>query len=447
MTQPAQPTQSTGNGFDPNSQDLPDLGDECFNKPEYQPAPIRDEAFIGLTGEIVRIAADNSECNRDNLLGQLLVSLGVLYGRCHYVFTQGNLFPNENLVVVGPTGSARKGSALKVLDPLLLKADPNWLHRKTSGVQSGEALVMMVRDAHQKPGKGGKTVTVPGVEDKRKLIVEPEFGRFLTVCAREKNTLSARFREIFDSPDTLRNMTIANDIIATGVHIGQIAYITREELVSSRANLVTLVDGTINRCLWINAFGTRDIPWPQLIDWEQTLIERLARVIRFANPPRDDSLSDPVKVLKRMELTQEALEFWKEIYAEYKHTESAILKRAGDHVLKVGTIYALSDLAEIISLAHLRAAKAVVDHSNQTASCIFSRITPNQIANDILVALDQHPKRGLTLTDIARYALNHHVTGARRDEALAYLTRAGYAKPVKETCGTRPSVRWFPTGI
>jgi hypothetical protein len=56
------------------------------------------------------------------------------------------------------------------------------------------------------------------VDDKRLLILEPEFASVLKVMARETNTLSALIRQAWDSGD-LRIMTKNNPAVATGAHI------------------------------------------------------------------------------------------------------------------------------------------------------------------------------------------------------------------------------------
>jgi hypothetical protein len=73
-----------------------------------------------------------------------------------------------------------------------------------TGPSSGEGLIWHVRDPieeRQAIKDKGRTVgyemviTDQGVEDKRLLVIEPEFASTLRVMEREGNTLSAQLRQ------------------------------------------------------------------------------------------------------------------------------------------------------------------------------------------------------------------------------------------------------------
>src|SRR5262249_26546163 len=89
----------------------------------------------------------------------------------------------------------------------------------------------------------------PGVEDKRLLVVEPEFGRVLQAAEREGNTLSSVMRQAWDS-GKLGNLTRNSPHAATGAHIAIIGHVTRRELDRFLTD-TNIANGFANRFLWI----------------------------------------------------------------------------------------------------------------------------------------------------------------------------------------------------
>jgi hypothetical protein len=70
-----------------------------------------------------------------------------------------------------------------------------------AGFRPANRFIHAVRDpATYRIGK--RKVLDPGVADKRLLMYEPEFARFLENCSRQKSTLSSVTRDVWDSPGT-----------------------------------------------------------------------------------------------------------------------------------------------------------------------------------------------------------------------------------------------------
>jgi len=127
-------------------------------------------------------------------------------------------------------------------------------------MSSGEGLIYAVRDEVTKKvpiteGKGREKriidyeteIVEEGVEDKRVLVIEEEFGKALRSAKREGNTLSPIIRELWDSgsPRTLTK----NPTKATNAHVSILGQITEEEL-KREISVVDLVNGLANRFLW-----------------------------------------------------------------------------------------------------------------------------------------------------------------------------------------------------
>lgn len=223
------------------------------------PAPLAQEAFHGLAGEIVSILEPESEADPAGLLMHLLVSFGNVVGRTpHFMVGGATHHANMYCVNVGATAS-RKGTAKDDTFHLVRKVDADWFDNCVqSGLSSGEGFIWAVRDqieekqAIRTKGRVADyqmVITDQGVEDKRLLLVESEFGSVLRVLQRDGNTLSAQMRQAWDS-GTLRTLTKSQPVRATDAHVSLIGHVTREELLKY-LNETEQANGFANRILWV----------------------------------------------------------------------------------------------------------------------------------------------------------------------------------------------------
>jgi hypothetical protein len=174
---------------------------------------------------VVRAVAPQTEADPVAILTQFLVAYGNLVGRtAHRMVGATAHHTNEFLLLVGPSSKGRKGSSWDFIENLLLPADPDWAAtRIQSGMSSGEGLIWHVRDGMSIPGRSAEPD--PGVEDKRLLVMEPEFALVLRVLAREGNTLSAVVRSAWDGKP-LQTMSKNSPTRATNHHVSVIGHIS-----------------------------------------------------------------------------------------------------------------------------------------------------------------------------------------------------------------------------
>ncbi|WCL57025.1 hypothetical protein PNF30_16225 [Bacillus safensis] len=173
--------------------------------------------------------------------------------------------------MVGATGKGRKGTSISPIRLLFREVEPDWEKNNIlSGMSSGEGLISAVRDEVTKKipvtegkGKNKKNIDYEieivedGVEDKRILVIEEEFGKVLRVAKREGNTLSAILREFWDSGSP--RILTKNPITATDAHISILGQVTREELRKEITDL-DLVNGHVNRFLWLVVERSKLLP-------------------------------------------------------------------------------------------------------------------------------------------------------------------------------------------
>jgi hypothetical protein len=173
-------------------------------------------AYYGPVGEWTNIVAPHTEANAPALLISALVAIGALIGRSPCVVLDGarhgvNLFA----ILVGPTSSGRKGTAVARVRRLILELDNEFERNIKSGLASGQGIIYHVRDPKQSPD--GKKLVDAGVPDKRLLVIESELAGALRQMKGRENTLSAVIREAWDGY-SLRTLTKGDPLSATEPH-------------------------------------------------------------------------------------------------------------------------------------------------------------------------------------------------------------------------------------
>lgn len=213
---------------------------DASDKPSW-PDPLREEAFFGLAGEIVRTIEPHTEADPAALLLQFLAAFGNVVGRGpHFYGERDRHALNLFVVLVGTTSKGRKGTALGHVRSLVAVPDSDWdRDRIQSGLSSGEGLIHAVRDPL------GDDL---GVADKRLFIVESEFASTLRVLARAGNTLSPIIRLAWDG-GKLQVITKNSPATATGSHVGIVAHVTKNELRQELTH-TDAGNGFANRFLW-----------------------------------------------------------------------------------------------------------------------------------------------------------------------------------------------------
>jgi hypothetical protein len=399
------------------------------------PQPLADDAFHGLAGDVVRVLEPCSEADQAALLLQLLVGFGNLLGRTAYWRAEGDQhFGNEFLVLAGQTSKARKGTSWGRVRRLLQAACPDWatdgFH---GGLSSGEGLIWAVRDAVYKTVRGEETCVDPGVEDKRLLVVEPEFAGVLKNVERRGNTLSVVVRQCWETGD-LATMTKNNPATATGAHISVIAHSTIDEVRRSLSETETS-NGFGNRFMWGCAKRSKELP--------------------EGGDPDADALADLHRRLSaalvlgqaRHELrrNEEARKLWYEVYGPLSRVgpglTGALLARGESHVMRLAMLYAVLDGAAEMDEKHLMAALAVWEYCEQSVRHIFGDRLGDPVADEILRLLRGSPE-GVTRNELREF-FHRNVASERIGRALALLLqhRLAYCRH----CPTerRPAERWF----
>jgi hypothetical protein len=330
-----------------------------------------------------------------------------------------------------------------VAERLLRIADEPFVRENvTEGLSSGEGLIWEVRDPIRRIERTGQGKDVryeerlvdPGVEDKRRWIVEAEFASVLRVAQRDGSTLSATIRQAWDRDD-LRSMTKNNPARASGAHVAITGHVSRDELLRY-LDRSELAGGLINRFLLVAAKRSQLLPDGELVPDAALapFAKRLLAVRHWATTPR---------VMRR---DDDARAAWHAAYGELTRSRPGIFGaatgRAEAQALRLSVLYAALDLSELIRAEHLLAALAVGRYAEQSARWVFGDATGDPTADAILAAL----RRTDELDRSAIYdLLGRNVSRSRIEQALGLLLVAGLATRRDEGTGGRPREVWRAT--
>jgi hypothetical protein len=380
-------------------------------------------AFHGIAGRVVKTLEPHTEADPVALLLTFLTAAGSILGLGPHAIADAASHPARlNVVLVGQTSRARKGTAWAQIRNLLALVDPSWTTGCVlPGIASGEALIAEVRD--------GTSDEDLGVADKRRLVLEPEFARLLAVAAREGSILSAVLREAWDG-NVLKNRTKTFPQVATGAHISVVGHITREELLR-RLTDTEAANGFANRFLFALVRRSKRLPEGGQLD--PAILEYLADQVGAAV-----ERGYRVSVLRR---DADARELWAKAYDDFGDGNpglaGAITARPEAQTLRLSVAYAALDGSPVITTAHIQAALAVWSYCEASALAIFGDALGDPVADRLLVELRKAGKEGLDGT--AQSGLfGRHASATRLALARTLLEGKGLIVTSSEETGGRP---------
>jgi hypothetical protein len=399
------------------------------------------DAYYGLAGDVVETIKPYTEADPVAILIQFLTCAGNIIGNCPYYQVEGtrhhaNLFA----VLVGESSKARKGTSWDRISGIIRLADDRWYSERTKGgLSSGEGFINEVRDEIKKWNSKEKLweTIEPAIADKRLMVSEPEFAGVLAVVERHGNTLSSLMRKAWDG-GKLSTMTRGSPLCATGAHISIIGHITIEEL-RARLTHTDTANGFANRFLFILVKRSKVLPFGgDTFDDEvvHSLGERLKTAVASAS------------TIGRVGWTSSAAQAWELVYPQLSQGQSGLLgavtSRAEAQCVRLALIYTLLDGATNIDLPHIKAALAVWEYAEASAAHIFGASLGDNVADDILRALQHAGREGMTRNAIRDY-FGRHQSSDRIGAALALLMTRGRARPESRPTDGRPVEIWFAT--
>jgi hypothetical protein len=397
---------------------------------------LAEEAFHGPAGKIARTIAPHTESDPALLLIGSLVYFGNALGHGPRHVVEGTPhYPNLYALFVGDTSKARKGTGDGRVRQIFKAAAPAWCgYRIKSGLSSGEGLIAEVRDQVVKTVKGVAQVVDEGVQDKRLLIVQSEFGGALQAMKREGSLLRAVLRDGWDGRD-LATLVKHNPLRATNPHISIIGHITKTEL-NYLMDQTSMANGLGNRFLFACVRRSKSLPFGGALDREEAA--RLGAEVGFA--------IERASQIDEVQWGSAGAEGWRSIYDALSEAKpglaGALSARAEAQVVRLAMVYALWDGSALIEPEHLMAAMAVQDYWEASVRYVFGEKVGNSIADTILSALRNAYPEGLTRTEI-HGLFDRHASAGTITTALQELQSLGRAAMTRRA----PNGRGRPTEI
>lgn len=406
-----------------------------------RPPTLNDAALYGPLGEFVRVVAPHTEGAPAALLACGLAALGALIGRGP-VWHFGDTDHHARLFVllVGPTGSGRKGTTISASARRILFAlDGEFVaERVANGLSSAEGLIALVRDATPDRVQNGRQIPGdPGVTDKRLLLIEEELGGPLEAMAREGNRLSAVLREAWDGRD-LRSIVKLDPQRATAPHVCIISGITPSEL-SKSLRAVAVKNGLANRFLPV--WSSRAQLLPHDTHPDRDALQRVTRALGHAVVS--------ARSIGRVDWSPAAHREWESMYADLAVTPNetetvrALLQRGAPYVRRLAMLYALLDGSTLVDVPHLNAARALWDYAAGTWRVVYAEGAPrSDLGERLLTALSDAGTAGLSRTALRAVAGSNAIEADKIAHELNALAADGLAQRETVPTAGRPRVMW-----
>lgn len=309
---------------------------------EYPEPP--DTAFYGWFGDYVDLMYPTTEAPRGFHLVCALTVAGSIVGRKVSVQYNDRLFANQYNLLVGPTGTSRKGTAMKRAWRLPEYLAPGAkLHKPPYGVRrdigSGPALVKTLSESSN---------TLVGFEEISSL--------FANINRKGGESLLDRLIEAWDSPASLQDNVKTNANEARDPFLSIIGA-TQPGRLEDALGAREIDSGLANRMGIF--FGVRHHILPRAQDVDEAMAYQLYR--RFWT-----NVVDGYNEGDSLKMSDEASAIWDPWYRAYSkdhrsEDENAMRIRHPSMIQKWALLFAISDRARQIEAHHLEAAMAVLD--------------------------------------------------------------------------------------
>lgn len=394
-----------------------------FERPMLDPI-----ALYGVLGKITLALVPTTEADPVGIYASLVSGVGAIIGRNPHIMIDNTRHPMIfNVLLLGPTGIGRKGTATNNCELVLRLAFPDdLLNIRESGLSSGEGLIGRIANVETIFDKENKPIGQVGTDDKRLWVVETEFQTVMARCARPGNTLSQYVRMTFEGID----MSVLNRkrLVATSPHVVIIAHITDDEF-KVRSSNIELAGGTYNRFLPIYTERLQRIDREKGKRLDTSALERLAAELR--------GCVSRAQRIGEVDLDDEAEKLWNiELYPELSAGSDVLsarqfTERSAAYCLRLASLYAAMDGRSLVNSDELQAAAALVRYSRETAEFIMAGIVVDPKIAKALRLLKLAPTRSLSRTELSRQVFGANSDKDELDEFVKELLATGEVSEVK----------------
>ena len=333
------------------------------------PAPPDPAAYHGVLGDIIAAVEPTTEADPVAILGSLLAYAGACMGHWKSIYQGSTQTANLFITLVGDSSTGRKGTASSIARDVMSAAYPDWQKLIVTGLGSGEGLI-----GHLKRNEE---------TEHRAVVTESEFGRLLTVMAREGSTLSPVVRDAWDGVPLGRFLAREQSLV-TWHHVSISAHVTVVELRQKLTN-ADAANGFANRFLWLAVRRTKLVPFPTS---PRELVAPYATALYRA--------IDEAQTAGELKWSPLAAERWEALYAASAARArygmlGAMLARGEAQITRLALLYALLDRSSEVGAQHLAAAEALWAYAERSVVHIFGSSTGDRHADSLLTYLVDGP--------------------------------------------------------
>lgn len=411
-------------------------------KKEEKSRPLPDRnMFTGVLGAAVDLLDPTTEADPVAILASLLAGVGAMVtARPH--LQVGNtrhpllIWP----LIFGRTSTGRKGESWSTARRVLAAADAEFVAENLeSGLSSGEGLIERIKDidAEDAPTRKGEFA---GTNDKRLLVVEPEFGSLMARAKREGNTLAAVLRDAWDGRPL--GVLTKSRSRASASHIAVIAHVAPKEFRIRQAE-ADLAGGSYNRFLPLFVERSKRIPIGEGIPTEA--LTDLTTELRCA--------ISAARSISRITLDPDATALWSDaLYDEFTEADdedtpaAEFTRRGAPYCLRIAGLHAALGARRTVNTTDLTAAAALVRYAIESAHYVLGDTTGNPRIDRIRRALADAGDDGLSRTDISAL-FGRNLPRTALDELLAQVTEDPAFTATSKSTGGRPSTRYHHVSV
>jgi hypothetical protein len=406
------------------------IADAPDPEPEPEPIDLNAPAFHGKLGEMVRNLDPLTEADPYGILATSLVMLGNWIGRRYHLRIGADRhYAAQQLIIVGQSALARKGTACTIAKAAMHVFDEDWYRDNIFySLNSGQGIAHAV----SKLNEAATQTNANG--DKRALFIAEEFADVLRKSQQKDNTILQTLRLAWDGA-TLENTSITHRIRVHGATVSLIGMITEAEL-RQLLDPAELATGSYNRMGFLIVSRSKVLPGfpPEITDRHFAPMLRIKEQIdslpgQFQVAP--DCISAPIILAREAEAM--AIDIKARWETEGKNLVEQANSRAFMHVLRYALIYAVIDGLNQIGPAHLAAAEHLVakmaDGVRRQATAELS----DKIAERILTHMREDPSEALSRTGITHGIFSRNVPARDVENAISALVSLGLLKAQRMT--------------
>jgi hypothetical protein len=320
--------------------------------------PLPEAAWFSLSRTYRDAVGHTTEASDAYHLAGFLTAAGVALGRSVFVLMPHEVYPNIFVALVGQSGKARKGTAMRYAAKLAKAVVPDLVD--LAGIDSPEGFI----DKLAKRQEG-----CPPSASVTCLIRYPELRALADKAAREGTRGIVPVLSLaYDTERTIEINTRHNDRSVSHTFTALIGGASPSWL--DKLSPADLAGGLGNRICWVPGEPKAPIPWPPPLDadrWEET--------VKLLGKARAHWLQQGTTEIR---FAPDAQKRWAAFYNEQARgaRENDFIAGLADrlelHAVKVAMIHAAVSGSSSIELAHLDPAIAWADFLHLSLYAVFS---------------------------------------------------------------------------